>query len=83
MTHEQVLGRAGLTCEGRFNFVHVQRWTVESLIGLATQTSILSRGVLEHYGAALEIDLRATLLTCCGDGIFDQEMSLAYELARR
>jgi SAM-dependent methyltransferase len=81
--HEQVLRRAGLSYEGSFEFSVVVRWSVESLIGLVYSTSFLNRTVLEHHVAAFEDDLRSRLLGCCPDGVFEQHMTFAYELARR
>ena len=81
--HEQVLRRAGLSYEGLFEFSLVERWTVESLIGFVYSTSFLNRAVLEHHVEAFENDLRRQLLACCPDGVFEQDLTFAYELARR
>ena len=81
--HEQVLRRAGLSYEGKFEFSIVERWNVESLIGYVYSTSFLNRAVLEHQAHAFENDLRRQLLACCGDGLFEQDLTFAYELARR
>jgi SAM-dependent methyltransferase len=80
--HEQVLRRAGLAYEGLFEFSLVERWTVDSLIGFVFSTSFLNRAVLEHRVGAFESDLRSQLLGCCPDGVFEQELTFAYELAR-
>ena len=80
--HEQVLRRAGLAYEGLFEFSLVERWTVDSLIGFVYSTSFLNRAVLEHRVGAFENDLRSQLLGCCPDGVFEQELTFAYELAR-
>lgn len=81
--HEQVLRRAGLAYEGLFEFSIVERWTVDSLIGFVYSTSFLNRAVLEHHVDAFESELRARLLACRGDGVFEQDLTFAYELARR
>jgi SAM-dependent methyltransferase len=81
--HEQVLRRAGLVYEGQFEFSQVQRWTVDSLIGFVYSTSFLNRAVLAHDVDAFEADLRERLLACCADGVFEQDLTFAYELARR
>lgn len=81
--HEQVLRRAGLTYEGMFEFSSVERWSVESLIGFTYSTSFLNRAVLGSYVEAFEDDLRRRLLACCPDGVFEQDLLFAYELARR
>jgi SAM-dependent methyltransferase len=81
--HEQVLQRAGLAYEGRFEFSVVKRWTVESLIGFVYSTSDLNRAVLGRHTAAFERDLRRDLLGCRPDGTFEQDLTFAYQLARR
>jgi hypothetical protein len=80
--HEHVLRRAGLSYEGKFEFSVVQQWSVESLIGFVYSTSILNRGVLGDEADAFEREIGEQLLDACPDGIFEQEMSFAYELAR-
>jgi SAM-dependent methyltransferase len=81
--HEQVLQRAGLSYEGRFEFSVVERWTIGSLIGFVYSTSDLNRPVLGRHADAFEGDLRTQLLTCRPDGVLEQDMTFAYELARR
>jgi SAM-dependent methyltransferase len=81
--HARVLRRAGLDYEGLFDFSFRHRWTVDSLIGFVYSTSFLSRSVLAHHVDAFESELRAQLLACCGDGLFEQDLTFAYELARR
>jgi SAM-dependent methyltransferase len=81
--HEQVLRRAGLAYEGPFEFSILEQWTVDSLVGFVYSTSFLNRAVLEHHADAFESELRARLLACQGDGVFEQDLTFAYELARR
>jgi SAM-dependent methyltransferase len=81
--HEQVLRRAGLSYEGEFEFSVVQRWSVASLVGFVYSTSVLNRTVLEDRADQFESDLRRRLLACCPDGVFDHDVTFAYELARR
>jgi SAM-dependent methyltransferase len=81
--HEDVLRRAGLAYEGRFEFTIVQRWTLESLIGFVYSTSDLNRAVLGRHSDGFESDLRRHLLACRPDGAFDQDLTFAYQLARR
>jgi SAM-dependent methyltransferase len=81
--HEMVLRRAGLSYEGKFEFSVVERWSVDSLIGFVYSTSFLNRTVLAHHAGAFESDLRTQLLACCPDGVFEQDLTFAYELARR
>jgi SAM-dependent methyltransferase len=81
--HERVLRRAGLSYEGQFEFSTVKRWNVESLIGFVYSTSDLNRAVLGHHTDAFESDLRTQILGCCPEGILEQDLTFAYELARR
>ncbi len=81
--HERVLRRAGLSYEGQFEFSTVKRWTIESLIGFVYSTSDLNRAVLAHHADAFETDLRTQILGCCPDGILEQDLTFAYQLARR
>jgi hypothetical protein len=81
--HADVLRRSGLTYEGEREFTVRQRWTVESLVGFTYSTSFLSRAVLGDRAAAFEVELRERLLACRPDGRFDQDLTFAYELARR
>lgn len=81
--HEQVLVRAGLVYEGRFEFSVLKRWTVDSLIGNVYSSSVLNRAVLGNHTEAFENDLRGQLLSSEPDGVFEQDLSFAYELARR
>jgi SAM-dependent methyltransferase len=81
--HEQVLRRGGLAYEGLFEFSLVERWTVGSLIGFVYSTSFLNRAVLARHVEVFETDMRERLFAGCGDGVFEQELTFAYELARR
>lgn len=81
--HEAVLRRAGLTYEGTFEFTAPVTWSVDALAGFAYSTSVLSRAALGDHAAAFAADLRRRLLACEGDGVFEQDVSFAYQLARR
>ena len=81
--HEQVLRRAGLVYEGQFEFTVTQQWTVESLIGFAYSTSFLSRAALGDRTDEFERDLRSRLQLHAPAGGFEQDLSFAYEVARR
>lgn len=81
--HDQVLRRAGLRYEGKFEFSVVKQWDVDSLIGFVYSTSLLNRGVVGDRAAEFERDVRARLLACCPDGVFEQDLGVSYELARR
>jgi SAM-dependent methyltransferase len=80
--HEQVLQRAGFTYEGLYEFPVVHRWSVESLTGLVYSTSFLNRAVLGDHAGEFGADLREHLLACRPDGVFEQDLTFAYELAR-
>jgi hypothetical protein len=81
--HAQVLRRAGLTYEGLSEFSVVERWSVESLVGFVYSTSFLNRAALGQQAGAFEHDLRTQLHACCPDGVFHQDLTFAYELARK
>jgi SAM-dependent methyltransferase len=81
--HEAVVRRVGLAYEGTFEFTARQRWSPATLAGFAYSTSFLSRAALGDHAAAFEADLRLRLLACRSDGVFEQDVSFAYQLARR
>lgn len=78
---ETVLRDAGLTYLGRFKFTATQTWTVESLIGFAYSTSILSRRALGDASATFERELAERLSPLATDGTFAASAGYAYELA--
>jgi SAM-dependent methyltransferase len=81
--HEAVLRRVGLTYEGKFEFTAPATRSVDALTGFAYSTSVLSRAALGDHAAEFAADLRRRLLACQGDGVFEQDASFAYQLARR
>jgi hypothetical protein len=81
--HPQVLQRAGLTYEGSFEFEVPWRWDVESLVGFVYSTSFLNRSALGDRADDFARDLQSQLLACCPDGVFPQDLTFAYDLARR
>ena len=81
--HEAVLRRAGLVDDGSFEFTAVERWSVDSLVGFTFSTSVLSRAALGDHAGEFEADVRRRLLACQDDGAFEQDVSYAYQLARR
>jgi SAM-dependent methyltransferase len=81
--HEAVLRRVGLAYEGKFEFTAPATWSVDALTGYAYSTSVLSRAALGDHVAEFAADLRRRLLACQGDGMFEQDVSFAYQLARR
>ena len=72
-----------LAYQGKVEFPVVMAWTVDSLIGVVYSTSFLNRGVLHGRIDAFERDLQMRLLNCSLDGVFEQEATFAYELARQ
>ena len=81
--HEHVLARAGLVEEGRFEFVAVEQWTVESLVGFVFSTSILGRAVIGDRADEFARDVQARLVEAMPDAVFEQDVTFAYQLARR
>lgn len=81
--HRDVLIDAGFEVLGRFEFVTPHVWTIEALVGFAYSTSVLSREVLGARTREFAEDLRGELLALGPSSRFEQDLSSAYELARR
>jgi ubiquinone/menaquinone biosynthesis C-methylase UbiE len=81
--HTAVLAKAGFTIVGRFEFSAPHEWTVESLTGFMYSTSFLSQGALGHHRQAFEDDLRGRLLAAEPSGVFREDVSFGYDLAKR
>ena len=79
----RVLERAGLTFVGAFDFAIEHVWSVETLTGLVYSTSFLNRVALGDHVDEFEQDLARRLLACEPAGVFRQQLSFGYELARR
>lgn len=79
--HITVLADAGLRVIARPEFSAPQIWTLESLIGFAHSTSILSRPALGSHVPDFERDLRDRLLAVQPDGPFDEIATFSYDLA--
>jgi hypothetical protein len=67
---------------GKFEFTAEQTWTVETLVGFASSTSLLNRHALGELASEFERDLGERLGSCTSDGTFRQSISYAYELER-
>jgi ubiquinone/menaquinone biosynthesis C-methylase UbiE len=80
--HAEVLRRAGLAYEGRFEFAVTQWWSIESLTGFVYSTSFLNRSVLGQHADEFESDLCERLMGADGHDTFRQDATFAYELAR-
>ena len=78
-----VLAAAGFAVVGEFAFVAPHEWTVETLTGFMYSTSVLSQPALGRKVQAFESDLRERLLAVAPEGVFHQEISFSYTLARR
>lgn len=73
-----VLQREGLIYEGEHTFPATHVWTIESLIGYANSTSILSPTVLGKHADEFAMDIRRL-----GPGPFVQQTTAAYEIAHK
>lgn len=80
--HAEVLSRAGLAYEGRFEFSVSWQWSLESLTGFVYSTSFLNRSVLCDRAREFENDLCKRLVASHGNDTFPQDATFAYELAR-
>jgi len=80
---KDVLQRVGFTYEGEFQFAVPARWSIESLTGFVYSTSFLSREALGNQVDSFAADLRTRLLNIRPDGVFEQDATFVYELARR
>ncbi len=81
--HTTVLATAGFTIVGQFDFEAPYEWSVEKLTGLMYSTSILSQQALGQHVQGFERDLRERLLAVEPEGIFREDISFSYTLARR
>lgn len=80
---QDVLAAAGFEVAGKFEFVTPYAWTIESLAGFTFSTSVLSRAVLGELSESFEADLRKELFAIEASGTFRQDLSFAYDFARR
>ena len=81
--HVDVLRDAGFEIVGRFEFVAVHEWSVETLVGFAYSTSIFPRTVVGAHADEFERDVRRRLHAVEPSGVFRDEISAAYDLGRR
>lgn len=79
--HLTVLADAGFDVIGTFEFLVPHTWTLESLVGFAHSTSILSRPVLGDHVDAFADDLRERLLAVQPGGVFLESVRFSYDLA--
>ena len=78
-----VIARGGFDPIGHYEFAVPLTWSVESLIGNAYTTSILSRQALGRTAAAFEADLTRKMLAHEPSGRFVETTTFAYTLACR
>ncbi len=78
-----VLAAAGFTIVGAFDFAIPYEWSVEKLTGFMYSTSVLSQPALGRSVQAFERDVHARLLAVEPAGVFREEISFSYTLARR
>ncbi len=81
--HTNVLVSAGFTIVGAFEFEIPYEWSVEKLTGFMYSTSVLSQPALGQNVQAFESDLRERLLAVQPEGVFREDISFSYTLARR
>ncbi|MDA0365580.1 MAG: class I SAM-dependent methyltransferase [Chloroflexi bacterium] len=81
--HREVLIDAGFEVIGKFEFLTPHVWTIEALVGFAYSTSVLSREVLGARTPEFAEELRGELLALEPSNRFEQDISSAYDLARR
>ena len=79
----QVLAAAGFEVAGHHEFAAEHRWSVPELAGLIRSTSFLPASVLGDQAAAFDADLAASLGPHSDDGAFTENVSFAYDLARK
>lgn len=81
--HVSVLESAGFTIIGEFQFETPHEWSVQQLTGFMYSTSVLSQQSLGRHVQAFERDLRERLLAAEPEGVFREDISFSYTLARR
>lgn len=81
-SNESILDAAGFEVLGSWDFLEPYVWSIEMLIGFLYSTSVLSRSFVGDRAAEFEADVRDSLLTVEPSGVFHQDLSFAYDLAR-
>ena len=77
-----VLEAAGFEVVGHWDFLEPYEWSVETIIGYLYSTSVLSRSFVGERAGELEADARDALLAVEPSGVFRQDLSFGYDLAR-
>jgi len=81
-SNEAILESEGFDVLGEWEFFEPYVWSVESLTGYLYSTSVLSRLAIGDRTTAFEADVRDTLIAAEPSGVFQQDLSFAYHLAR-
>jgi ubiquinone/menaquinone biosynthesis C-methylase UbiE len=81
-SNESILEAAGFEVLGHWDFLEPYEWSVETLVGYLYSTSVLSRSFVGERSAEFEADVRDALLAAAPSGVFRQDLSFGYELAR-
>jgi ubiquinone/menaquinone biosynthesis C-methylase UbiE len=79
---EAVVEAAGYELVGVWEFLEPYVWSVETLTGYLYSTSVLSRLAIGERAPEFEADVRDQLMAREPSGVFRQELSFAYRLAR-
>lgn len=80
---EAVLRQAGFELAGTCDVTITKDWTAAELAGFVFSTSMLPRAVLGDLATEFEADLHASIEAKAEQGPLRQQISFAFELARR
>jgi SAM-dependent methyltransferase len=80
---QEILREAGFDLAGRRTFESVHDWSPDSIAGFLASTSVLSPLALGPLAGDFDRELRAVLTAEASDGRLRQQLSFAYDLARR
>jgi len=79
----EVLEDAGLVVLGHHEFLARHDWSADSIAGFVYSTSLLSRVVLGDRTDEFEHEVRRRLHEIDPSGVYTEDVSFAYDLARR
>jgi SAM-dependent methyltransferase len=82
-TDPAILRAAGFEIAERHEFAFTHDWTLDEIAGFVASTSVLSAAALGAAVPHFDADLRRELGSARPDGLFRQESTFAFELARR
>ncbi len=77
-----VLREAGFQTVASYSFAQPHNWTIESIIGYLRSTSVCSARILGDDAPAFDAALTAELLALDGGGIYREQLTFGYTLAR-